>query len=167
MQQSRWSRIRGGLLAGGARLDRCISHLLHRFGAPAVTASTRRQRRRTGIATPEALEPRLVLDSTVVFNEIMYHPDTSEDTREWIELHNQMAVDMDLSGWRLSGGVNFDFADGTVLLGGGYLVIAASPEDFIAETGLPESVVLGPLQGRLNNAGETLRLRNNNDRIMD
>ena len=41
---------------------------------------------------------RALADSTVVFNEIMYHPATNEPALEWIELHNQMAVSMDISG---------------------------------------------------------------------
>ena len=53
----------------------------------------------------EPLEPRLVLDSTVVFNEIMYHPAGTDDTLEWIELHNRMAVEMDLSKWSAEDGI--------------------------------------------------------------
>src|SRR5437868_3807602 len=34
-------------------------------------------------------------DPAVVFNEIMYHPATNEANLEWVELYNQMAVDMD------------------------------------------------------------------------
>src|SRR5215211_7359443 len=41
-------------------------------------------------------------DSVVVFNEIMYHPATDEPALEWVELHNQNAVDVDLSDWRLT-----------------------------------------------------------------
>jgi len=63
----------------------------------------------------EALEQRIVLDSTVVFNEIMYNPagiGAASDNLEWIELHNQMAVDMDLSGWRLDNGIDFKIPEG-------------------------------------------------------
>jgi len=67
-------------------------------------------------------------DSVVVFNEIMYHPPANEAVMEWVELHNQMAVDVDLSGWSLAGGVDFKFAEGSVISGGGYLVIASSPQ---------------------------------------
>ncbi|MEX0643564.1 MAG: lamin tail domain-containing protein, partial [Pirellulales bacterium] len=63
----------------------------------------------------DLLEPRLMLDSTVVFNELMYNPADTEETLEFIELHNQMAVDMDISGWRLDGGVNYTFPEGTIL----------------------------------------------------
>ena len=40
-------------------------------------------------------------DSVVVFNEVQYHPPAGQ--AEWIELHNIMAVNVDLSAWRLSG----------------------------------------------------------------
>ena len=104
-------------------------------------------------------------DSTVVFNEIMYHPLTNELGLEWVELHNQMAVDMDLSGWKLDSSIHFTFPEGTVMAGGGYLVVAVSPATLMAATGLTN--VLGPFDGRLSNAGETIELRNNNDRVMD
>src|SRR5258706_10447933 len=44
-------------------------------------------------------------DSVVVFNEIMYHPKTNEAQLEWIELQNQMSVDVDVSAWSLTGGI--------------------------------------------------------------
>jgi hypothetical protein len=65
-------------------------------------------------------------DSTVVFNEVHYHPADRESLFEWVEVHNQMAVSMDLTGWRLAGGISYLFPEGTVLQGGGQLVIAAN-----------------------------------------
>ena len=59
-------------------------------------------RRRLGL---EALEARRVLDSTVVINELFYHPADNE-ANEWIELHNQMSVDMDVSSWSLNDGID-------------------------------------------------------------
>ena len=77
-------------------------------GEPLGKPSAPPDRRRTRSIEP--LEPRRVLDSTVVFNEVMYNPPgPTDDALEWIELSNQMAVDMDLSGWRLDGGVEFQF----------------------------------------------------------
>jgi len=107
----------------------------------------------------------LALDSTVVFSEVLYNPPGADGAREWIELHNQMAVNMDISGWRLDGGVQFSFAEGTIVPGDGYLVIAADPAALEASAGL--TGVMGPFQGRLSNSGELLELRNNNDRVMD
>ena len=65
----------------------------------------------------ETLEPRLVLDSTVVFNEIQYHAATTssmEGDYEWLELFNQMAIPMDVSGWSLQGAITYTFPQGTV-----------------------------------------------------
>jgi Lamin Tail Domain/Putative Ig domain len=104
-------------------------------------------------------------DTTVVFNEIMYHPATNEPAMEWLELYNQMVVDMDISGWAITGGIDFNFPEGTVLKGRGYLVVALSPDDLMAATGL--SGVLGPFTGRLSNNGSQLHLRNNSGRIVD
>ncbi|MCH8921798.1 MAG: lamin tail domain-containing protein [Planctomycetes bacterium] len=127
-------------------------------------SSTAKLRRR--IAPPEALEKRLVLDSTVVFNEIMYNPlDDPNNGLEWIELHNQLAVDMDISEWHLEGGVDYTFADGTIVPGKGYLVVAADPEALAARTGFAEAI--GPFIGRLSNGGEELRLFNNDGRRMN
>src|SRR5689334_7861734 len=94
----------------------------------------------------EGLEQRLVLDSTVVFNELMYNPPgvgAASDSLEWVELHNQMAVDVDLSGWRLNNGVDFTFPEGTIIKGGKDLVVAANPTALQAATpGL--TGILGP-----------------------
>src|SRR5882724_1569174 len=104
-------------------------------------------------------------DSTVVFNEIMYHPASNEPALEWLELYNQMSVNMDLSGWSLDGAVQFKFTEGTVVPGGGYLVVAIAPATLAAATGYTNAY--GPFLGRLSNSGERLELRNNNQRLMD
>lgn len=104
-------------------------------------------------------------DSVVVFNEVQYHPPLEVEASEWIELHNEMAVDIDLSAWRLAGGVSYSFPEGTVIPGGGYLVITGAPP---AGVSVPEiSGAVGPFDGRLNNAGERLELRDRNNRLMD
>jgi len=113
-----------------------------------------------------ALAPRVArADSIVVFNEIMYHPATNEAGLEWIELHNQNAIDVDLGGWRLTGGIDFAFPYGTTIRGGGQLVIAVSPSTLMSASGLTN--VLGPFAGRLSNGGDEVRLRDNANRLMD
>lgn len=99
-------------------------------------------------------------DSVVVFNELHYHPpgvDTPND--EWLELRNQMAVDVDISGWSLADGVTYTFPEGTIIPARGYLVVAATPSN------IPGS--LGPWTGRLDNSGEKVALNNNSGRVMD
>jgi hypothetical protein len=107
-------------------------------------------------------------DSVIVFNEIHYHPDTSESAREYIELHNQMSVDVDLSGWAITGGVNYVIPSGTRIPGRGYVVVAGNPAGVQTAYGTYGTLgVLGPWTGRLSNSGEDLHLRDNNDREMD
>lgn len=103
-------------------------------------------------------------DTTTVFNEVMYHPALSTDS-EWIELANLMAVNMDLSGWEITGGINYTFPEGTVIPAGSHLVVAAQPSVLASQTGL--SGILGPWIGSLNNGGETLVLRDRARRVMD
>ncbi len=107
-----------------------------------------------------------MLDSTVVFSEIMYHAlDDAEGQLEWIELHNQLAVDMDISQWRIDGAVEFEFPAGTIVEGRDYLVVASDPSFLEASTGYDDAI--GPFLGRLSNAGEELRLYNNDHRQMN
>ena len=103
----------------------------------------------------------VAFDSVVTFNEVHYNPAGTGEDGEWIELHNLNGVDVDVSGWRLSGGVDFTFPAGTVIRGRGHLVIARNP----TVAAIPGA--LGPWTGALSNAGELVRLRDNNDRIMD
>jgi hypothetical protein len=104
-------------------------------------------------------------DSVVVFNEIMYHPGTNAAGGEWLELHNQMAVPVDLSGWSIASGVAYTFPEGTVITGDGYLVVAELPAILSAASGLTN--ILGPFTGQLSNGGERLELYNRNQRLMD
>jgi hypothetical protein len=112
-----------------------------------------------GIMSIAALPGKLHADSVVVFNEIQYHPELTEKP-EWIELHNQMAINVDVSHWRLAGGVDYVIPAGTVVPAGGYLLISGNPAGLGA-------VALGPWEGQLNNDGERLRLHNNSGRLMN
>jgi len=108
---------------------------------------------------------RLHADTVIVFNEVMYHPAANEAAMEWVELHNQMTVDVDMSDWALTGGIDFTFPEGTILEGGAYLIVALDPAALSAATGV--SGALGPFTGRLSNNGDTLRLRDNSGRVLD
>lgn len=104
-------------------------------------------------------------DSVVTFNELLYNPAVGDTGGEWIELHNQLSVDVNLGNWRISGGIDYNFAPGTTIESGEYLVVAQNPVALEAATGL--TGVLGGYTGSLSNGGETIRLRDLNDRIMD
>ncbi len=97
-------------------------------------------------------------DATAVFNEVMYHP-APAGSPEWVEFKNTLSVDLDLSGWKITGGANYVFPEGTVLPAGGFVVVSSA-------AGIPAGA-LGPWTGSLANEGETIRLRNRNDGIID
>jgi hypothetical protein len=105
------------------------------------------------------------LDGSVVINEIMYHPDVaplSEGDFEWIELYNQMSIDMDISGWRFEGAVQYTFSEETVIPGRGYKVIASNPTA-LASAGIIANAS-GPFTDRLNNSNDEITLVNRDGR---
>src|SRR5689334_7424483 len=96
-------------------------------------------------------------DCVVTFNEIHYAP--AGGGTEWVELHNQFSIPVDVGGWKLAGGMGFTIPEATTMQPGAYLVIsnaAANP-----------SGALGPFTGILDNAGEELSLNTRHGRLMD
>jgi hypothetical protein len=64
-----------------------------------------------------------------VINEIMYRPGTTypENTAlEFIEIHNPSAAPVDVSGWAITKGVDYQFPAGTTIAANGFLVIVAN-----------------------------------------
>jgi len=94
-----------------------------------------------------------------VFSEIHYHPRDRADAKnlEFIELYNSQPWVEDVSGFRLTGEVNFTLPAGTSIPAGGRLVLAAAPADVMSVYSL--TGVLGPWAGSLNNSGGQVRLR--------
>lgn len=97
--------------------------------------------------------------SGIAISEILYHPAQRVDGKEleFIELYNSQPWDEDVSGWRLSGEVDFVFPEGTMVPGDGFLVLARVPGDVESEFGISD--VVGPWTGNLSNDGGRIRLR--------
>lgn len=102
----------------------------------------------------------------LVFSEIMYNPAPRTDGRkvEFVELYNSNPFFEDISGYRIAGDLSYTFPQGTVIPGGGFLVVARAPGDVIAVYGV--SGVLGPYTNSLSNKSGTLRLRNRSNAIL-
>lgn len=136
---------------------------------PQMSAIAARSRRRKGtwwlaalwlLAWTISLTVRVAAqDSALVFNEIQYHPANEGAQTEWVELRCYQAVDVDIGGWRIEGGIDFTFPNGTVMPGHGYIVVAAVQGQIAG--------AYGPFTGQLDNGGETIRLVNRNGRVMD
>src|SRR5207237_10528912 len=73
------------------------------------------------------------------------------------ELFNSNPFSEDISGYRLSGDLDFTFPTNTILPGGAFLVVAKSPADIQSVYSITN--VVGPYAGSLKNSG-TVRLRN-------
>jgi len=72
-----------------------------------------------------------VVESSVVINEIFYHPPSENSAEEWVELFNTGAAAVDLNAWELKG-AGFTFSNVT-LAAGAYLVVAADLPTFAAK----------------------------------
>lgn len=106
--------------------------------------------------------------TSLVISEIMYHPANTRGTLhtnslgfitnslEYVEIFNTRGEPEDLSQYQLGGSINYTFPTGTVIAGGGFLVIARSPEDVQSVYGL--SGVLGPFTNNLPNTSGSVSL---------
>ncbi len=97
--------------------------------------------------------------SGLSFSEIMYHPAPNADGRrtEFVELYNSNPFFEDISGWRLSGDIDYIFPANTVIQGNSFLVVAPVPADVMAAYGI--TGVLGGFTNAIPNDSGTLRLR--------
>lgn len=108
--------------------------------------------------------------NNIVISEIHYRPanpteeaelavSTNRDDYEFIELLNTAAQPIDLSGVYFDDGIDFHFADNTVIEGGGRIVLVKDLAAFTARYGdIGEGMIAGEYSGRLNNDGEQIVL---------
>lgn len=104
------------------------------------------------------------LSTSIVINEIMNDPMSENGSAEYIELHNKSGASVSLTGWKLRGGVDFDFPAGTSIPANGYLVVGSNKAYLNATYGI---TAVGDWEGNLSNKGETLRLEDQNDNLAD
>ncbi|MBN2312870.1 MAG: lamin tail domain-containing protein [Sedimentisphaerales bacterium] len=124
------------------------------------------------ISTPGS-ENAYPLVGPIVISEIMYNPDWPDngsftnDQYEYVELHNISAESVTLYDfdngvpWAFTRGIDFTFpTDVPVTIpAGGYLLVVKYPEAFLWRyPGVPDEKVLGPYDGKLGDAGESLEL---------
>ena len=101
----------------------------------------------------------------IVINEILYHPVREPlvdplrhcADEEFIELFHRGDAPLDMADWRLDGGIEYTFPNGTTLSPGGYLVVSPNAEAFSAKYG-QKILVLTPYDRQLANGGEAVFL---------
>ncbi len=106
-----------------------------------------------GLPNAAARAPR------VVISEVMYKPISGRDDDQYLELWNPGSEPVPLAGWRLAGGVTFDFPAGRSLAPGERVVLARNSARLrLTHPNLPSARVLGEFGGRLAGGGERLTL---------
>ena len=114
------------------------------------------------------------LNRQVVINEIMYRPGFGDwgetgyiaenPKEEFIELYNRGLSSVDISGWKLTQGVDYTLPAGTTIAAGGYLAVVADTATFHAKYPTVTNYVGGWIQSRpdadesLANNGEKIEL---------
>ncbi len=106
----------------------------------------------------------------IVFGVVEHNPSSNQD-EEFIELRNENDTAVDISRWRIQGGVDHRFPAGTVIPAGRSLYVSPSVPAFLARTDGPTGgqglFVQGNYQGHLSNFGETIALVAANGQMMD
>ncbi len=112
----------------------------------------------------------------VVINEIHYNSSANNVRNAFVEIYNDGPTTINLAEWRLSGQVDFTFAEGTSLAPDAYLVVAEDPATILSYF---SKTALGPWNNatvtypdgskesnNLSNDGGTVRLRNAADAVV-
>jgi len=106
--------------------------------------------------------------SPMIISEVMFNPTNRADLRnlEFIEIYNSQAWSENISGYEISGEVNYTFPPNTVIAARSYLLVAGHPADFVA--GYGGATPLGPFvnSNKLNNASGTVRLKNDRGAVL-
>src|SRR5688572_2705115 len=93
----------------------------------------------------------------VVINEIFYHAPGDIQDLEYVELHNASEQAADLSGWKFTQGVKFQFPAGAKIEPRGYVVVCRNRERLREFFG---AEAIGTFEQSLKNGGERIELTN-------
>lgn len=99
-----------------------------------------------------------------------YNPASGNQDQEYVRLDNPNSFAVDISGWKLDGGVQFKFQQGTVVPAGSAVCVSPNVRAFRARPSGPRGgqglFVVGPYSGRLNAWGEFLTLSDRSGRLV-
>ncbi len=96
------------------------------------------------------------------FGALEFAPPSGNQDEEYIELTNPNDIAVDISDWKLDGGIEFTFQGGTVIPAGSSLYVSPDVTAFRARTQSPKGgeglFVQGAYEGHLSSFGETVTL---------
>ncbi len=105
-------------------------------------------------------------DAKIAFGKIEFNPASGKQSEEYIQLTNFNSFAVDISGWKLDGGVRHIFKPGTVIPSNGVLYISSDVNAFRARQVQPKGgmalFVQGDYEGQLSARGESIILLDKN-----
>ena len=125
------------------------------FGSVSIIAS--------GCVSPP---PPKLPDSPVRITEVHFFPAPAQADAEFVEITNISAKPVDLSSWEVSGLGNMKLPAGTLVPGGGSIVIGKSVVAIEKLAGGRISIP-ATFAGKLRNEGETIRILDPQGRLAD
>ena len=97
-------------------------------------------------------------------------PASGNQDQEYLTLVNPTSVAIDISGWKLQGGIELTFKDGVVIPAGGTLYVSPNVYAFRHRTTGPSGnqglLVQGNYKGHLSQWGETVQLLDTQDSVV-
>ena len=106
----------------------------------------------------------------IQFGVIDANPASGNQDEEYIQLYNPNSTAVDISNWKITGGINYTLRAGTVIPAGGTLYLAANVPSFLARTTGPHGgqflFVQGNYDGQLSNFGGSLQLQAADDSLI-
>ena len=99
------------------------------------------------------------------------NPTSGNQNEEFVKIDNPTDDAVDISGWRIAGGVRHTFRPGTIIPAGSSLYVSPSVREFRARATGPSGgqglFVQGNYEGHLSSFGETLQLMAADGTVMD
>ena len=103
----------------------------------------------------------------VAINEIHYHPASNSGDEEYVELLSTSDTPVDLGGWKFTNGISFEFPVGTTVDSSDPLVVCKNEEWIRANYEINNVIGDFAEDSSLDNAGETIVLRDAAGRLVD
>jgi hypothetical protein len=129
------------------------------------------------LSSGDAIPASQLTNATVAVEIGDFNPVGGNQEQEYVRIRNTNSFAVDLSGWKLSGGIDYEFPPGTVVPSGGgvsgnigLLFVVKNPQAFRERSVSPAAqefcLITGPYAGQLSARGETVVLADDRDRIV-
>jgi len=117
----------------------------------------------------EPIPGALAAHAALTFDAVDSNPASGTQEQEYITIKNSNAFAVDMSGWKIDGGVTYTFKPGTIIPPGGgttenvgFLFVVRNLKAFRQRTTVPRAgqycFAVGPYDGQLSGRGDTISL---------